>query len=162
MFRELISFDSAKKLLIEKTNPKPLGSEKIPLLEAHLRILSEDVISDLNIPPFNRSTVDGYAVRAEDTFGAEENNAIILNIIGTVNVGIYPKIQLKKGEAIEIVTGAPIPLGATAVVMVENTQKQKNQILIYRAVAQDENIMKEGTDIKKDEIILKTGKILEA
>jgi putative molybdopterin biosynthesis protein len=162
MFRELMTFDLAKKVIFDKINPKPLGEEKIPLLEAHSRILSEDIITKLNIPPFNRSTVDGYALKAEDTFGAEENNPTNLNITGEISVGVYPKIQLRKGEAAEIVTGAPIPLGANAVVMVENTQKQKNRLLIYRAVTQDENVMKKGTDIKKGETVLKAGKILEA
>jgi len=162
MFRELIPFDSAKKLIFDKINPKPLGAEKIPLKEAHNRILGEDVITNLDIPPFHRSTVDGYALKAEDSYGAEENKPIDLNVIGEISVGEYPKIHLKKGEAVEIVTGAPIPSGANAVIMVENTQKQKNRLLIYRALTQDENIMKKGTDIKKGEILLKAGKILEA
>ena len=162
MFRELIPFDSAKKLIFDKINPKPLGAEKISLKEAHNRILAEDVKTNLDIPPFHRSTVDGYALKAEDSYGAEENKPIDLNVIGEISVGEYPKIYLKKGEAVEIVTGAPIPSGANAVIMVENTQKQKNRLLIYRALTQDENIMKKGTDIKKGEILLKAGKILEA
>lgn len=162
MFRELVSFESAKKIIFNKLNPKPTGSERIPLLKAHLRTLSEDIISDLNIPPFNRSTVDGYAVKAEDTFGAEEKTPIKLNLAGTINIGLYPEIELGKGEAVEIVTGAPIPKGANAVVMVENTQKYKNQILIYRAATQDENLMKEGTDVKKSETVIKKGAVLDA
>ena len=162
MFRELITYNQAKKLIFNEINPKPLGNEKIYLIDAYSRILYEDIISNMDIPPFDRSTVDGYAVIAKDTFAAEEFSPIELKIIGEVKVGIYPKIKLKKGEAAEIVTGAPIPIGADAVVMVENTQKQKNQLFIYRAVTQSENIMKKGADIKKDEIILKAGKILEA
>lgn len=162
MFRKLISFDAAKKMIFNKINPKPLGTEKIPLKEAYNRILAEDVVTTLNIPPFDRSTVDGYAIKVEDSIGAEENNPINLNIIGEISVGVYPKIHLKKGEAIEIVTGAPIPSGANAVIMVENTQKQKNTLFIYRALTQDENIMKIGSDIKKGEMLLKAGKILEA
>ena len=162
MFRELASFDSSKKLIFNKINPKPLGSERISLLKAHLRTLSEDIISDLNIPPFHRSTVDGFAVKAEDTFDAEENNPVKLNIVGSINVGFCSELVLGNGEAVEIVTGAPIPSGANAVVMVENTQKHENQILIYRAVSQDENVMKKGTDVKKGEIVLKKGAVLEA
>ncbi len=162
MFRELMAFDLAKKLIFNTINPEPLGEEKIPLLEANNRILSADVITNLDIPPFHRSTVDGYALKAEDTYGAEENKPINLTITGEISVGIYPKIHLRKGEAVEIVTGAPIPLGANAVAMVENTQKQKNSLLIYRAATLDENVMKKGTDIKKGETVLKAGKILEA
>jgi len=162
MFRKLIPFDSAKKLIFDKINPKSLGAEKIPLIEALNRILAEDVITNLDIPPFHRSTVDGYAIKSEDSYGAEENKPIYLKVTGEIGVGLYPKMHVKKGEAVEIVTGAPIPSGANAVIMVENTQKQKNNLLIYQVLTPDENIMKKGTDIKKGEILLKAGKILEA
>jgi putative molybdopterin biosynthesis protein len=162
MFRELMPFDLAKKLIIDTINPKPLGEEKIPLLDAINRIISEDIISNLNIPPFHRSTVDGYAVKAEDTYGAEENKPVNLNIIGEVSVGKYPELELKKGETVEITTGAPIPIGANAVVMVENTQKKENSLLIYRAITQDENVMKRGTDIKKGVTVLEAGQFLGA
>ncbi len=157
-----MTFDHAKKLLLAQLNPEPLGGEKIPLKEAYSRILLEDVVTKVNIPPFDRSTVDGYAVKAEDIYGAEENKPIALSIIGTINVGEPPKIEIRKNQSVEIVTGAPIPPGADAVVMVENTQKQGGSILIYRAVTIDENIMKKGTDLEKGEKVLKTGQLLGA
>jgi len=107
-----MTFDHAKKLLIAQLNPEPLGTEKIPLTKAYSRILSEDVITKVNIPPFDRSTVDGFAVRAEDIYEAEENKPTILSIIGTINVGEPPKIEIRKNQTVEIVTGAPIPIGA--------------------------------------------------
>jgi len=157
-----MTFDHAKKLLLTQINPEPLGGEKIPLTEAYSRILSEDVITKVNIPPFDRSTVDGYAVRAEDTYEAEENKPTALSIIGTINVGEPPKIEIRKNQTVEIVTGAPIPEGADSVVMVENTQKLASSLLIYRAVTSDENIMKKGTDIAKGEKVLKAGQLLGA
>ena len=157
-----MTFDNAKKLLFAQLNPEPLGTEKIPLIEAYYRILGEDIITQINIPPFNRSTVDGYAVRADDTYGAEENKPTTLSIIGTINVGEPPNIEIKKNKTVEIVTGAPIPEGADSVVMVENTQKQEDSLLIYRAVTPDENIMQKGTDLTKGEKILKAGQILGA
>jgi putative molybdopterin biosynthesis protein len=160
MFRELMPFDLAKKLIIDTIDPKPLGEEQIPLIDATNRIISEDVISDLDIPPFSRSTVDGYAVRAEDTYEAEENKPANLTIAGEISVGEYPELELKKGETVEIVTGAPIPKGANAIVMVENTQKKENPLLIYRAVTQNENVMKRGTDIKKGDTVLTAGQFL--
>ena len=162
MFKELMTFDNAKKLLLAQLNPEPLGTEKIPLIDAYYRILGEDVITTINIPPFDRSTVDGYAVRADDTYGAEENKPTTLSIIGTINVGEPPNIEIKKNKTVEIVTGAPIPEGADSVVMVENTQKQEDSLLIYRAVTRDENIMKKGTDLTKGEKILKAGQLLGA
>ncbi|MCW3998065.1 MAG: molybdopterin-binding protein [Candidatus Bathyarchaeota archaeon] len=162
MFRELMPFDLAKKLIIDTIDPKPLGEEQIPLIDATNRIISKDVISNMDIPPFSRSTVDGYAVKAEDTYGAEENKPVNLNITGEVSVGEYPELELKKGETVEIVTGAPIPKGANAVVMVENTQKKENTLLIYRAVTQEENVMKRGTDIKRGDTVLNAGQFLGA
>jgi molybdenum cofactor synthesis domain-containing protein len=162
MFRRLMTFDEAKKVISEQLKPEALGEEEISLLEAHDRVLRESVVSALDIPPFNRSTVDGYAVKARDTFGAEENQPVTLSVRGVVNVGEPPKIILGKGEAAEIVTGAPIPDGADAVVMVENTDREDVALRVYRAVTKDENVMKKGTDIKKGETVLKAGQVLGA
>jgi molybdenum cofactor synthesis domain-containing protein len=162
MFRRLMSFDEAKNAIQQHIKPKPLGTEEIPLLEAHNRVLSQDVTSDLDIPPFNRSTVDGFAVKAEDTYGAEENTPAKLKVCGTVNVGEPPQINVAKGEAAEIVTGAPIPDGADASVMVENTQRNGAELLVYRAVTKSENVMKKGSDIKKGETALKAGTVLDS
>ncbi len=162
MFRKLMTFDEAKNTISLHLKPKPLGEEELSLLEAYNRVLKEDVFSALDIPPFNRSTVDGYAVKAEDTFGAEENQPVTLNVKGVVNVGEQPKISVGKGEATEIVTGAPIPDGADAVVMVEDTEKENDELRVYRAVTKNENVMKKGTDIKKGETALRARQVLGA
>lgn len=160
MFRKLLSLDEAKNVLQRHLKPKPLGFEEIPLLEAHNRVLAEDVTATLDVPPFNRSTVDGYAVKAEDTFGAEENNPISLKICGIVNVGEQSKIRVTQGAAAEIVTGAPIPGGADAVVMVERTVRRGDEVHVFDAVANDGNVMKAGADIRKGEAVLGAGQSL--
>jgi molybdenum cofactor synthesis domain-containing protein len=157
-----MTFDEAKKVISEQLKPEALGEEEISLLEAHDRVLRENVVSVLDIPPFNRSTVDGYVVKAGDTFGAEENQPVTLSVRGVVNVGEPPNISIAKGDAAEIVTGAPIPDGADAVVMVEDTDREDNALRVYRAVTKDENVMKKGTDIKKGETVLKAGQVLSA
>jgi len=162
MFRRLMTFDEAKKVISERLKPETLGEEETPLLKAYNRVLMENVVSALDIPPFHRSTVDGYAVKAADTFGAEENQPEKLRLCGVVNVGEQPKIKVGKGEAAEIVTGAPIPEGADAVVMVEDTDRTGAELRVYRAVTRGENVMKRGTDIKKGETVLKTGQVLGA
>src|ERR1035437_7131086 len=124
MFRKLLTFDEAKKKIDDEFKPVFLGEEEVVLLEANNRVLNEDVVSTLDIPPFNRSTVDGYAVQAEDTFGADENEPVTLKISGAVNIGERSNINVATGEAVEIVTGAPIPEGADAVVMVEDTERE--------------------------------------
>jgi molybdenum cofactor synthesis domain-containing protein len=160
MFRKLLTLEEAKAVLSQHFTPKPIGTEEVSLLEAYNRVLSEDVISDLNIPPFNRSTVDGYAVKAQDTFGAEENKPVMLKICGEINIGELPKIKIADGETAEIVTGAPIPEGADAVVMLEHTERKDDVLYIYNAVGKDENVMKAGADIRKGENVLKAGKLL--
>jgi molybdenum cofactor synthesis domain-containing protein len=160
VFRKLMTFDEAKNAISQHMQPKPLGTEEITLLEAHKRVLAEDIISPLDIPPFNRSTVDGYAVKAEDTFGAEENQPVTLKVCGTVSIGEMPKVAVAKGEAAEIVTGAPVPEGADAIVMVEDTDKMDGNVKIYSSVTKNENVMKKGSDIKNGETVLKAGKVL--
>ena len=160
MFRKLLTLEEARKVIHQNFKPKPLGVEEIPLLEAWNRVLAENVTAKMDIPPFNRSTVDGYAVKAEDTFGAEENKPAKLKVCGTVNVGEMPKIIVKQGTAAEIVTGAPIPEGADAVLMFEQTERKGDELYVYDAVAKNENVMKAGADIKKGETVLKAGQFL--
>lgn len=160
MFRRLLTFEEAQRTIQKYFKPKPLGVEEIPLLEAYDRVLAENIIASLDIPPFNRSTVDGYAVKAQDTFGAEENKPVKLKICGTVNVGEKPKITVKNRSAAEIMTGAPMPEGADAVVQFEHVERRDNELYVYAAVTRDENVMKAGADIKKGETVLETGKIL--
>ena len=162
MFRKLLTFDEAQETIRKRFRPKPLGTEKIPLLEAHGRVLAEDVTSGLDVPPFNRSTVDGYAVIAEDTFGANEKNPVRLVVCGMVNTGESPTVMMTNGRTFEIVTGAPMPKGADAVVMVEDTEREGNRLSISNPVAKDENFMKAGSDIKKGQTVLRTGAILAA
>ncbi|MEM3783573.1 MAG: molybdopterin-binding protein [Candidatus Bathyarchaeia archaeon] len=162
MFRRLLTFEEAKQAIQKHFEAKPLGVEEVPLLEAHNRILAENITASFDIPPFNRSTVDGYAVKAEDTFGANENTPVKLKICGTVNVGEKPKITVTSGKAAEIMTGAPMPEGADAVVMTEHTERKNSEIYIYNAVAKDENVMKAGADIKKGERVVKKGQRLGA
>ena len=160
MFRKLMTFDEARKKIDDQFNPIFLGEEEVVLLEAYNRVLNEDVISALDIPPFNRSTVDGYAVKAEDTFGAEETQPQTLKVSGAVNVGEQPNLKVERGEAAEIVTGAPIPEGTDAVVMVEDTEREDAKLQVFYATTVNENVMKKGSDIKKGMVVLRKGQVL--
>jgi molybdenum cofactor synthesis domain-containing protein len=157
-----MTLDEARQAITSNFKAVDMGTEEAVLLEAYNRVLKADVTSTLDIPSFNRSTVDGYAVKAEDTFGANENQPVTLKVIGMVNVGEHPAVKIVKGESVEIVTGAPIPEGADAVVMVEDTERGDNELLIFNSVIVNENIMKKGSDIKKGEMVLKAGQILGA
>jgi len=160
MFRKLLTFDEALKTIRQQFKPKPLGIEEVALLDSHNRVLAGNVKAMIDVPPFDRSTMDGYAVRARDTFGAEENRPMSLKVCGAVGIGEPTKITIRRGEAAEIVTGAPMPEGADAVVMVEHAQRSDSNVLVFDAVATDENIMKAGADIRKGETVLKTGQLL--
>jgi len=160
MFRKLVSVDEAKKIFAKNFTPRPVGPELVSLSQAYNRILATDVVSSLNIPPFNRSTVDGYAVKAADTFGTEEDRPIALQLAGKVNVGEAPKVRVEKNTTVEIVTGAPIPEGADAAVMIEHTEQKDKTILIREPVSIGENVMKAGSDIRKGETVLTKGTVL--
>ena len=160
MFRKLISLDEARRKIGETLSPNPLGIEMIPLQSACGRVLAEDVESPINVPPFNRSTVDGYAVKAADTFGAEEEHPIKLKLVGHASVGEVSNLTIERGCAVEIVTGAPLPIGADAVVMVESTTRNKETIRVYKPVTRSENIMAIGSDIRKKEKVLAQGSVL--
>jgi putative molybdopterin biosynthesis protein len=150
-------FDEAKKRISDRVSSKPVGAERIPLSEAVGRVLAKDVVSPINVPLFNKSTVDGYAVRAEDTIGAREDNQILLKAVGHSKIGEAPKITLGKGCAIGIATGGALPTHANAVIMLENTMMEKKNLAVFKAVAKGENVMKSGSDIRKGETILRKG-----
>ncbi len=160
MFRKLLSFDEAKQLLKQKVFAQPVGVEEVSISEANDRVLAKNIVAPLNIPPFSRSTVDGYAVKAVDTFGASEDKPVSLRFCGHVAIGEPPKVVVEKGLAAEIVTGAPLPDGADSVVMVEQTNRRENKVLVHRPVSIGENMMAAGSDIRKNETVLKKGRVL--
>ena len=160
MFRKLLSFDEAKKLLDQNFSAKPVGVEQVSISDAHERVLAQDILSSMNIPSFTRSIVDGYAVKAADTFGASEDKPLTLKYCGHVAIGEVPKVAVKDGMAAEIVTGAPLPDGADSVVMVEYTTRRGDDVFLHRPVAIAENLMAAGSDIRNGETILKKGRFL--
>ncbi len=160
MFRKLLSFDEAKQLLRQTFSAKPVGIEQVSISKAHDRVLAQDVVALMNIPPFTRSIVDGYAVKAVDTFGASEDKPVSLMFCGHVAIGESPNVVVENGLVAEIVTGAPLPEGADSVVMVEYTTRQKDNVFVHRPVSIGENLMAAGSDIRKSETVLKKGRFL--
>lgn len=135
-----------------------LREESLPLEKALGRILAEDQTAAEDVPHFTRSVVDGYAVRAKDTFGASESIPGFLNLVGAVEMG-KPALQaVKSGEAIYVPTGGALPDGADAVVMIEYTELfGAGQIAIHRPSAPLENVMSKGDDLASGEIVLRRG-----
>ncbi|KAF5088902.1 Molybdopterin molybdenumtransferase [anaerobic digester metagenome] len=141
--------------------------EKISIEEAHKRVIADDVYATINLPPFNRASMDGYALKAGDTFKATEEEPVSLKLLEVVGAGDVPEKGIEHGTCIEVSTGAPIPEGADGVVMVESTDKKNaggneedNEILIYESVAMGQNIAAEGSDVKKGDLLLSNGTIL--
>jgi putative molybdopterin biosynthesis protein len=152
-FRELTSVEDARDL-VESIKVQPQITV-LPIEEAAGRIIAEDMLSGLDVPAFNRSVKDGYAVRAKDTYQASEPEPIELKVTGSIPAGCEDSFFVDDGEAVEISTGSPIPDGADAVVMVESTKQTGDSLLIYQPVHINENIMRAGTDIMKGERILR-------
>ncbi len=135
--------------------------EKIEVLDSCNRVLLEDVKAKLTMPPFDRAAMDGYAVKAEDTFGVDESNPSLLRVVGEVETGEEAKVRVERGEAVRISTGAMMPEGANAVVMVEYTNERDGYVEIYRSVAPGENVSKKGEDFFSGKVILKTGNVIQ-
>lgn len=155
-FRELISVEAARKIL-NNLDVLPV-KENIGLENSYGKTLSEDIITEINVPPFPRATMDGYAVRAKDTYTGSENEPVKLKLLGNIPAGSDAKFKISAGEAVEIATGAPIPEGADAVVMVEYTSEENGTVSIFIPVTVGENIMKAGSDIRKGERVLRRGR----
>ena len=134
---------------------KTVEKEIVPILQAGGRIIAENIISDMDLPDFARSTMDGYAVQASSTFGATEGNPAFLKMAGTVLMGETAELSIAPGEAAKISTGGMLPDGADSVVMIEHTQNIDEMALeIYRSVAPGSNIIEKGEDFRKGETIL--------
>ncbi|MDF2946680.1 MAG: molybdenum cofactor synthesis protein [Bacillales bacterium] len=142
---------------------KPIEyTEKVLISNALNRILSVDIYSNENVPNFRRSTVDGYAVKADDTFGSSESMPGFLNLIGEIKMGEEPSSEVNYGEAMYVPTGGMVPDGATSVVMIEHCEEIESLLNVYRQVAPNENIIQVGEDIKVNELVLSKGKKLRA
>ncbi len=133
-------------------------TERVPTEEALDRILAEDTVAPHDLPFFRRSTVDGYAVAAEDTFGASPGLPAFLTVVGEVPMGQRPEIDVGVGEAVLVHTGGMLPDSADAVVMLENVQQVgENGIEVFQPVAPGENVIQVGEDVRKGDPILPRG-----
>jgi len=131
--------------------------EEVGLDEILGRVAGRDIVAQVDVPPFDRAAMDGYALNARDTFYADEVKPANLKALGYIRAGEKPKIEVKKGSCVGIATGAPLPKGANAVVMVEYTHKEKGGVLIYRSVSPGENVMSAGADIMRGETVVREG-----
>lgn len=154
-----ISFEQARACVLREVRAC-VAAEEAWLADAAGCVLAEDVAADRDYPPFDRSARDGFAVRAVD-LSLDKNPPRTLRVTGEIRAGEAPLDALGEGQAIEIMTGAPLPQGADAIVMVEHTQRDGDRVIIDRAVKAGDNFTPRGTEAKRGAIVLQRGRRLE-
>jgi molybdopterin molybdotransferase len=158
--RETIPLDEALALLFETAQPIA-RTERVDIRDAHGRVIAESAQSAMDVPPFDRAAMDGYAVVAEDTFGAGRYEPRVLRLVDKVYTGQVPSRALARGECIEIATGAPMPEGADAVVMVEETERgDDDEVRIFTPVYPRQHVGRRGADISRGQPLLRPGDLL--
>jgi molybdopterin molybdotransferase len=155
---DMLSIEEAQEVILN--NVKVLGLEKVPLLCSLRRVLGEEVISGVDIPPWDNSAVDGYAVRISDIQEASKDRPVLLQVIEDLPAGRLSTRSLKPKQAIRIMTGAPIPSGTEAVIMVEDTERDGENARIFRGVREGQNIRKKGEDLKAGRSVFLPGTVL--
>jgi len=158
-FKRLTPYREALKLLLDDLSEIE-ETEEVPLDNALGRVLAEDVVSPIDSPPFDRSAVDGYALRAEDTFPAREYSPVELRVVDEIVAGEESKARVEPGTAVKLMTGAKLPEGANAVLMQEMAEREGDVIRVLRPVAPGQNVAFAGEDVKKGEVILRKGQVL--
>jgi molybdopterin molybdotransferase len=157
----VVSREEALKVLNGHLVVPTLSREELPLSRTLGRILAQDILSPSDQPAFDRSTMDGYAVRSADTFGAAESRPALFSVVGDILMGTMPERSIGKGECMKIATGGALPTGADAVVMFEQTQPvDERTIEVVKAVAPEENVSKTGDDMKKGEAVFVRGHVI--
>jgi len=148
----MITVDEALDKIL--SNIHPLGFEKVSVLDSLGRVIGEDIHARRNIPPFDNSAMDGYAVRSVDVGKASSNYPVRLEVIEDLPAGAVSTKKVQEGKAVRIMTGAPVPEGADAVIPVEETNKENGAVLILRAATPGENIRKSGEDVKNGDRVI--------
>ncbi len=156
----MVSVDEALNRILNRI--QILGFEKVDIITSLGRVIGEDIFVPRDIPPLDNSAMDGYAVRAADIKGASQENPISLKVIEELPAGALPQMSVTKGEAVRIMTGAPIPKGADTVVMVEDTEKAGEGVRVFQGVPPGENIRRAGEDVKKDDRVISKGSVIRA
>ena len=159
-FLTLLPPDEARNLLLLHLSNTIIDSERKDVTSALDRVLAEDIMAPHPLREFQRSTVDGYTVRASDTHGASDSLPAYLNLIGEVPMGDAPGFELVPGQCALIHTGGMLPIGADAVVMLEYTQQNQNEIETFRAVAYGENVIRIGEDVAQGQVIQVRGSLI--
>jgi len=159
-FQTLVRPSEARDRYLAVLKPVPLGTETVPLEEALDRVLAADLVAEEDLPPFDRSTVDGFAVRAADTAGAGDSRPVRLRLSGEVRMGQLAGVEVRPGEAAGVPTGGMLPPGADAVVMQEHVRVAGTTLEVHREVRSGENVLPRGEDVRAGSVVLRAGRRL--
>jgi len=152
----MIPVDRALEIVLSRARPLP--AEEVDFTDAPGRILREDATADTDLPPFRRSAVDGFAVRASDTASVPAR----LRCVGSVPAGTYPSFRIGPGETASIMTGAPVPEGADAVQMVEESREGPDEVVLLSSVGPGQNVAPQGAEVRRGDVVLRSGTRLDA
>ncbi|MFP3952875.1 MAG: molybdopterin biosynthesis protein [Candidatus Acetothermia bacterium] len=152
-FRDLISPEEFQRLIDGMDLERHVKT--VEITRARGMSSANNIFSQTDVPPYNRSLMDGYAVIASDTYGADEENPIRLDVVGSVEIGSPSSVEVRSKETVEIATGTEMPRGANAVVMVEDTDKNGDRLEIRRSVVPTENVLHSGSDIASGDLIIR-------
>lgn len=156
----MLTVEEAQRIVLDSTST--LDKERIILTQALDRILAEDIAPRYDIPPHDNSSVDGYAVQSADVVSASREEPAVLNVIEDIPAGKVPQQTISKGQSARIMTGAVVPPGADAVVMVENTDIESQSVSVYKPVVKGQNVRYRGEDVKEGQPVLKAGTVIGA
>lgn len=157
----VVSRERALDALFGQLAAPSLPSEGVSLSTSLGRVIARPVLSPFDQPAFDRSTMDGYAVRSSDTFGAAESRPALLAVVGDIPMGVMPDRPVAKGECMKIATGGALPPGADAVVMFEQTQQVDDRTIeVVKAVAPQENVSAVGEDMRRGEAVFSPGHVI--
>jgi len=154
----MLAVEEARRRILEHFSP--LEPEQIPILEALDRVLAEDIVAEMDIPPLSNTAMDGYAVRVADTENASPDHPVRLQVVADLAAGYVLDKPLQPGTAVRIMTGAPVPPGAEAVVPFENAERDGDYVLVFKPYSMWKNIRHAGEDVKKGQVVLEKGKVL--
>jgi molybdopterin molybdotransferase len=157
--KALVSLDEAMRMLMDLARPIE-RREGVPLSEALHRVAARDVISRIHVPLVDRAAMDGYAVRAPDTYRAGKFRPAELRRIETLYAASVPRHRVGQGTCTEVATGSTLPPGADAVVMVEDTEREADAVRVYSPVHPGENVSRQGEDIRRGEAVVRAGEFL--
>jgi molybdopterin molybdotransferase len=154
----MISVEEARNKILDVMSP--LGLEKVSILDALGRVLGEDINAGRALPPKDNSAMDGYALRTEEIRGTSAESPVRLDVIENIPAGAVPAKAIGPGQAARIMTGAPIPEGADAVVRMEDTRKEGERVLVFVTAAKGQNIRHGGEDVRQGEEVIPRGEII--